>query len=330
MRLATFNLENLDLPPRAPVPLDARAQVLRPALERLDADILCLQEVNGQHVSGQRERTLAALDQLLAGSRYAAFERRVTSGPHGGVADVHNLVTLSRYPIRASEELRHRLVPPPLHAQIAGAEPGTSVAPQPVRFDRPVLVTEIALPDGYALHVFNVHLRAPIASALPGQKLNAHTWRSTGAWAEGYYLSDVRRVAQALEVRLAVDEILGRDPAANIVVCGDFNAEDRETPLEVLIATEEDTGNAALSAQALVMLDRSIPADRRFSVLHHGRPQMLDHVLASRAVTAHLRTAEVHNEALGDEAIGFSRHVEAAGSYHAALVVTLGFPFDSD
>ena len=114
MRLATFNLESLDLPPRASVPLEVRAEVLRPALDRLHADILCLQEVNGQHLAGSRERHLLALDQLLAGTRYAHYERAVTTRRvGGGVADVHNLVTLSRFPIRGYRELLHDLVPPP-------------------------------------------------------------------------------------------------------------------------------------------------------------------------------------------------------------------------
>ena len=63
MRLATFNLESLDLPPKAAVPIETRAAVLRPALERLEADILCLQEVNAQHVAGVKERRLVALDR---------------------------------------------------------------------------------------------------------------------------------------------------------------------------------------------------------------------------------------------------------------------------
>src|SRR5581483_7738546 len=83
MRLATFNLESLDLPPKAGLPLEARAEVLRPALERLEADVLCLQEVNGQHVAGREERALLALDQLLAGTRYAAYARLATTGPKG-------------------------------------------------------------------------------------------------------------------------------------------------------------------------------------------------------------------------------------------------------
>jgi hypothetical protein len=90
MRVATFNLESLD------APVAPRARLLRPALERLDADILCLQEVNGQKVGGRR--MLAALDELLLGTPYAGFHRASTRFGKG-VADVHNLVTLSRFPI---------------------------------------------------------------------------------------------------------------------------------------------------------------------------------------------------------------------------------------
>ena len=107
MRLATYNLESLDLPPKAKISLDERAEVLRPVLERLDADILCLQEVNGQRVAGKKGRVLAALDRLLAGTRYADYARAATTGPRGGVLDVHNLVTLSRFPLRAHREVLH-------------------------------------------------------------------------------------------------------------------------------------------------------------------------------------------------------------------------------
>jgi exonuclease III len=50
MRIATFNLESLDLGPKARVPLEARAEILRPALARLNADVICLQEINGQRI----------------------------------------------------------------------------------------------------------------------------------------------------------------------------------------------------------------------------------------------------------------------------------------
>jgi endonuclease/exonuclease/phosphatase family metal-dependent hydrolase len=319
MRLATFNLESLDLPPKAKVPIEVRVEVLRPALERLEADILCLQEVNAQRVAGQGERTLAALDRLLAGTRYAGYARATTTAGKGHkVADVHNLVTLSRFPIRAERAYRGDLVDPPRY-RLATADPP---APDslPVGFDRPVLLTEIELPGGDTIAVVNLHLRAPLAVNIAGQKLEPFVWKTVSGWAEGYFLSAVRRAAQALEIRFLTERLLDADRHRLIALAGDFNAEDHEVPLRIVLGAEEDTGNAALSARSLVLLDRALPQDRRWSVLHHGRAQMLDHIAASRALHRHFRSIEVHNEALADEIVGYARHAQASGSYHAAVV----------
>lgn len=319
MRLATFNLESLDLPPKASRPIDARIAVLRPELERFDADILCLQEVNGQHVPDRPERVLAALDLLLAGTRYADYQRASTTGPGGkGVADVHNLVTLSRFPIHASREVRHDLLPPVQQSLVTPQPPEPGY--KPMRFERPLLFTEHELPGGALLSVINLHLRAPLAAAIPGQKVAPFVWRSVSGWAEGYLVSSLKRSAQALELRLLIDAQLDEDPHRLIAVTGDFNAEDHETPLKMVVGAEEDTGNGELSARALIVLDRALAADRRWSVLHHGRPQMLDHILASRALYGHFRSIAVHNEALGDELVGYGRVDRSPGSYHAAVV----------
>lgn len=314
MRIATFNIESLDLP------LDDRLPVLRPALGRLDADILCLQEVNGQRVAGSKGRSLAALDLLLEGTALAEFHRGFTrSETRPGAADIHNLVTLSRHPILAERQIRHDLVPP-AELRLVTANPPAS-GPEPVRFERPALVCTLDTPSG-PLTVINVHFRAPLASAVPGQKLAPFVWRHSAGWAEGYYLSAVKRSGQALEVRLAVEALLDADPAAAVLVTGDFNAEAHEAPVRLLEAAAEDTGNTALAARSLVRLDRGVPADVRFSVIHDGRPQMLDHMLASHALYGRFRGLEIHNEPLGDEAVGWARRLRPAGSYHAPLVAT--------
>lgn len=46
-RIATFNLENLDDKPGQKPTLDERIALMRPQLMRINADILCLQEVHG-------------------------------------------------------------------------------------------------------------------------------------------------------------------------------------------------------------------------------------------------------------------------------------------
>lgn len=329
MRLATFNLESLDLGAKARIDLETRASMLRPAMERLAADVLCLQEVNAQHVAGQKERQLVALDQLLKGTRYEAYERSVTTRQNGqGPADVHNLVTLSRFPIVATRQLLHDIVPPAQHTNLK-AEPGRGERIE-VRADRPLLVTEVALPHGAKLVIVNVHLRAPLASAVPGQKSSPFAWRDVGAWAEGFYLSTLKRSAQALELRLLVEDILRVDSASLIAVAGDFNAVDHGPTMRLVVAPEEDVGGSELAAHALIVLDRSISADRRWSVLHHGRAQMLDHILASRALYGAFRSIEVHNEGLGDEALGYGKALHSAASYHAPVVAEFDLDGRSD
>ena len=312
MRIATFNIESLDLP------VEPRLALLHPALERLEADIVCLQEVNGQKLPGQRDRALTALDRLLEGTRYAGYHRSVTQASgRSGPLDVHNLVTLSRFPVRSQRQLRHDLLPAP-HLRLVTAEPAQP-EPTPVTFDRPALLTVVEEVRG-PLFVVNVHLRAPIASAVPGQKLSPTAWRTSAGWAEGYYLSGLKRIGQALELRLLVEEIFAATPAAQILVAGDFNSEANETPMRLLAAEPEDTGNSEHAGRSLVDLDRSIEASRRFSVVHYGRPQMLDHMLTSHALYGRFRSIEVHNEALGDEAIAYAKRIGTAGSYHAAVV----------
>jgi endonuclease/exonuclease/phosphatase family metal-dependent hydrolase len=315
MRVATFNIESLDVGPKAHVELETRIAVLRPILERLAADVLCLQEVNGQRVSGQKGRQLLALDRLLAGTRYQDYARAIASPGGSGVADVHNLVILSRFPIAGHREVLHDFVP-----VLGGMRIAKGADLQEVRFDRPLLLTEIGLPGGLSLSVINAHLRAPLASPISGQKSGPFAWRSVSGWAEGFFLSALKRDAQALELRLLLEEMLRGDAVKLIAVAGDFNAPDPSTALLIAVAPEEDLGASALAANSLVVLDRAIPADRRWSILHHGRPQMVDHILASRALYGRFRHVEVHNEWLGDEALGYAKALHSAASYHAPVV----------
>jgi endonuclease/exonuclease/phosphatase family metal-dependent hydrolase len=324
MRIATFNLENLDLPPRAPIPLEERLPILRPQLMRLKADILCFQEVNGQRERSGAPRRLLALKQLLEGTPYADFHMVSTVSENSeGVSDVHNLVVLSRHEIASYRQIRHDFVGAPRY-RCATADPPEKDA-EAVAWDRPVLEAVVTLPGGRPLHLFNVHLRAPSAAPVEGQKKSPYVWKSVQGWAEGYFLATVKRAGQALELRLAVDQALDADPAALIAVCGDLNAEDHEAPLRIVEAGEDDTGSGKLAARALVPLERSVPADRRFSVMHYGRPQMLDHILVSHSLLGHFRELEIHNEALQDELIGYAKVEKAPESYHAPVVARFTF-----
>jgi endonuclease/exonuclease/phosphatase family metal-dependent hydrolase len=321
LRVATFNLENLDVPRRGGVPLEDRIAALRPPLVALRADVLCLQEVSAHH-RHHGQRPMSALDRLIEGTPYATFSRAHSHGVSGRPLDVHNVVVLSRLPILAEHQHHHDLVEPP--------QVRLATSPQPrderVRWDRPILEVHVALPAGPPLVVFDVHLRAPLAASIEGQKLAPLVWRSTDGWAEGYWLASIKRVGQALELRRHVDRLLDADPTARLIVAGDLNAGVTDSAYRILRADIEDTGNPALAGRALVALEDRIPEPRRFTVLHRGRRQLLDHLLASAALSGCVRDAEILNEGLGDEYELAQAGIEPAGSLHAPLVVELELP----
>lgn len=324
LRIATFNLENLDDRPQGGGDFADRLAVLRPQFQRLRADVLCLQEVNAHSATKRGPRLPAGLDRLLEGSEYERFHR-VVSLSRGGQrpADRHNLVILSRYPISAHRQLWHDLVPPPSYRPVTAEPPAE--AQQPVEWERPLLHAEIALPEGRRLHVVNVHLRAPRAAWLPGQKHRGR-WGSVGGWAEGFFLAAIKQAGQALEARLLVDALFDAEPDALVAVLGDFNANDGETAVRTIRGDEEDTGNGHLAARVLVPLERTVPESQRFSVIHHGRRVMLDHILVSRPLFGWYRQAEIHNEALGDELVSPATVWGTPESYHAPVVAEFAPP----
>ena len=111
----------------------------------------------------------------------------------------------------------------------------------------------------------------------------------------------LKRSGQALETRVEIDRILDATPDALILVCGDFNASEREVPARIIAAGDDDTENGELATRALVSLERTLPKSQRFSVIHHGERLMLDHMLVSHALLARYLNVEVHNELITDE-----------------------------
>ena len=317
-RIATFNLENLGDAAGDDAALANRIDVLRPQLLRLNADILCLQEVNAQE-DGKHRRSLRALETLLNETPYAGFERVATTSASGGKPrDVQNLVILSRLPIAESREYLNDLVERPTYRPVTADPPAGRGSP--VSWERPILYARIALADGTPLHIVNLHLRAPLPSFIPGQKLEPFVWKSVEGWAEGTFIAEIKRTGQALEARLLIDRLFDADPKAAIAAVGDFNADGREAPLRILRGDVDETGNGALAGRVLTPIELSLPSDRRFSVLHYGQALMLDHIMVSRSMLGRFRTADIHNEFLTDELVAFFAGRRDADSFHAPVV----------
>lgn len=317
-RIASFNLENLGGKLDSPSVAE-RTRVLRPRLERLEADVLCLQEVNSQ-THGQ-DRVLEVLDFLLEETPYASYFRTATSNEAGTKPlDAHNLVILSRKPIARSRQLLHKLVPPPRCRRVT-ARPIDEQESE-VRWERPILHASIELDDKRRLEVINVHFRAPLAAFVPGQKQSSFVWHRVEGWAEGMYLAAIKQAGQSLESRLLVDQLFDANPDALVALAGDFNCDGSQLPMMTLRADLDDTGNPDLAARTLIPLELSLPADRRYTVRHAGHKLMLDHILVSRSLLDRFRTEEIHNETLEDELLAFYAGRTLTESTHAPIVAS--------
>jgi endonuclease/exonuclease/phosphatase family metal-dependent hydrolase len=322
LRLATFNLENLDDRPGQAPTLAERIRILRPQLLRLRADVLCLQEIHGQESPGQ-PRDLLALKALIATTPYAGFHLATTATQAGPPYDVRNLVVLSRFPVLSRQQIKNVHGAPSY--QKATAIPPETVA-RPVEWERPILYVTLDMGAGRVLHVANLHLKSKLPSEIPGQKANQFMWVTPRGWAEGSFISSMKRVGQALEVRLLVDQIFDGEPDAWIAVAGDFNAESDDVATTAIRGPVEETGNPAHAPRVLIPCENTIPESSRHSLFHLGKGLMLDHVLVSRPLAAFYRGAEIHNEVLPDESGAFRTDPQFPESDHAPVIAEFALP----
>ncbi|MEO0999527.1 MAG: endonuclease/exonuclease/phosphatase family protein [Pseudomonadota bacterium] len=330
MRIATFNIENLDEPGPKDPSFEDRAAILRPQLARIDADILCLQEVHGQDVPGEA-RQLVVLRRLLEGTKYDGWEMRSTTlKGRRDVERFRNLVTIIRPDMSFEEakEVAQADMPggPNGEPLILGPEYRfmTADPPQDVRaitWERPMFYCRIGLPGGAGpIHVINVHYKSKRPTSVKGQGPENFQWKTAAGWAEGFFVSSMKRVGAALETRRFVDHLIDTDPEARVVVCGDLNAETHEVPVMALRGEVADTGNPDLAPYTLYPLEESVPEDKRFTLYHHGKKNMLDHLLASRSLLGAYRGTEIHNEIVRDESISFGFDTKFPASDHAPVI----------
>ncbi|WP_419661830.1 hypothetical protein Dvar_22630 [Desulfosarcina variabilis str. Montpellier] len=324
LRIATFNLENLDDKPDQKPTLGERIILMRSQLLRLNADILCLQEVNGQETPNQPRRLLA-LENLIAGTAYAGFHRVSTmTGDGSQVYDERNLVILSRFEIVEHQQYKHDFAAAPCYKKVT-ANPEETEA-KAVTWERPLLHARMKLDNTRTLDLVNVHLKSRLPTTVAGQKLNNYTWKTASGWAEGFFLSSMKRVGQALETRMFIDTLFDVDEDAMVVVCGDFNADLDDVPVQAIRGDVEDTGNDKLARRVMVPCERTIPEPSRFSLFHHGRGVMLDHLLVSRSLLGYYKGSEIHNELLHDESVAFGTDVKFPESDHAPVVAQFELP----
>jgi endonuclease/exonuclease/phosphatase family metal-dependent hydrolase len=212
VRIVSYNVENLfpDAGASGVEKPEEHCRALAAVIGRLDADVLCLQEVTSRGaLESFRDAWLAGLGYAHVASLAAGDDRCIEQS------------VLSRHPVVAAANWP-RLQLAGLHPADTSAmeERHAGLAGTPIRYHRSPLRVDLTI-AGAALTVFVVHQKAG---------------RPCGYWRDAEAAATARRAA----------ELLRAAPDARVVVLGDFNAE----PGDGALAPYAAAGFVDLLAQA--------------------------------------------------------------------------------
>lgn len=303
VRLATFNLENLNAPgvffagrPGDPPYSDAEYEAkLAWAAGRLDeagAGLVAFQEVFSddavRDLAARAWRALgpgaAVLSPLTEGRRNEAAREGgggvEATGPH--VALATTLPVLGHDLVEAVPEAAR------LSLAVAGEDGLESAVPLPLaRPHRPILRARVRLAEGVAATVLVAHLKSKIGELLEGEDRDDPVARAVGA-----ARSLVLRAAEAAALRALAVEALARGDA--VLVMGDLNDGPEAVTTRIAMGDPPrraregepppppDTSLRSVHEVARYGPGRDAGRGAVFSHGHDGRRALIDHVLVSR------------------------------------------------
>lgn len=272
----------------------ARVAHLGPRLRALDPDVIALEEVG----SG------AVVAALLDAAGLGRHSTRIL-----GSADARGIrnAIATRLPLVGGGVLTaDALEFPRFH--VADPEP----FPGRIPLRRGVPHARVQAPGIGPVDVLACHFKSQRAVALQGLEGPVEDASAAGR-AAGELRSLVWRAAEALFVRTACDRLLEGRADGQVVVLGDLNATPDAMPLRVL------RGGGAF---ALSDLSRAVPVAERFSIVHEGAREQIDHALATAGLAARVQTVRFANTELRDHG-ALAEGERPLDSDHAALFVQL-------
>lgn len=269
--LVTWNVENLfrpkaDAPEEERAAYDAKLGLLAQTLEEVDADLIALQEVGGDNALRDLQQALPA---------YAHARRGVADGR--GIA----VAFLSKLAFVETEDITD--FPASVLALNVAELDGDPMR----RMGRGALRVKVRK-GNFSFHAITVHLKSkllsfPLANGGTAFSTNDETLRAKVA---AYAL--LRRAVESATVRTAAADLIAQNDDTGLVVLGDFNdvPEAATTALfqgpegSELLTRGFDLGDEGDSAR-LWNLGLAIDEQRRFSRIHRGAGELIDHIFAS-------------------------------------------------
>ncbi|MDP9107905.1 MAG: endonuclease/exonuclease/phosphatase family protein [Pseudomonadota bacterium] len=276
IRFASFNVLNLALPhsrfyenqpPYSIAQYDAKISWLAAQLDRLDADVIGLQEIFSQ----------AALTDVLARTRNYRDAHQIGFDPRDDVFPLTPSVALiSRLPLAGAPQSHARL-PRGLSVVLPGmTEPMT-------HFTRPILQADLCLPRRGRLSVFVAHLKSKRPDWLSERSFEG----DPAELAEANLRSLIRRGTEALGLRYLVTDqrLAGSQP---IAVLADFN--DIATAVTTQLITggtwRDGIGSDQRLFDSVQIQTQPEHGAQAYTHQHDGMSETIDHIFLSEEFNA--------------------------------------------
>ena len=275
IRFATFNVLNLALPetrfyanqePYSIAQYDAKITWLAQQMDRLDADVIGLQEIFSQ----------AALTDVLARTRNYRDAHQIGFDPLPGTAAEPTALTpsvalVSRLPVLSAPR-SHHVLPRGLSVALPGQTTPMTC------FTRPILQVELGLPQQRPMQVFVAHLKSKRPDWLTTEIEIAPYQRGIAT-----LRSLIRRGTEALGFRyLLTDQMHAtRSP---LVVMADFNDVAESVSTQLVMGGDARGANpvdARLFNALQIQSDMATPRDVAYTHMHDGGFETIDHILFS-------------------------------------------------
>lgn len=281
LRFATFNVCNLALPgmkyyedqiPYSAEEYDAKISWIAQQLDRLDADVIGLQEIFSQ----------AALKDVLAKTQKYREAHHIGFDPDPQADHLTPSVALiSRLPV-AEGATTFRELPNNLAVTLPG------VAHPVTHFTRPILHAKVEVSPDLLIHVFVCHLK----SKLPDYR-NDNNDDQPDQTGIAMLRSLIRRGTDALGLRTLLSN-LNKEKRAPIIVMGDFNDVASAIPTQMVMGLGKYPINGAddrLFESYRIQSRRDALRDVGYTHIHDGSYETIDHILVSEEFNPESRVA---------------------------------------
>ncbi|NUP05912.1 MAG: hypothetical protein HOW73_07630 [Polyangiaceae bacterium] len=299
-KVASFNLKDF-FDPRTdgerPIVEDKIANV-GSLLRQADADVVALQEIGSSSL----------LDRLLT----EHLGDLGYSHAHVGPVDRRGIgnAIVSRIPVVRRDIIVADRLPFPRFA-FADAPPFPNV---PLR--RAVVHLTVDAGDLGEVDVLTIHFKSRLGAPMKDDQGEPILDASPTGVAEAHIRAWILRSSEALHLRSTVDALLDADPKRRVVVLGDFNDSLDAIPTRIVRGAFQYVE----PARALRSCADLVPSERRFSILHAGARDLIDHIFVSSALAEHLRGCTILNETLRDHGPYVPDGPIAPDSDHAPVV----------